>query len=47
VHPHVRVTIPVGRRGQPVQKLRYMPLAQAHKVARKLQGTRGATVSVI
>jgi hypothetical protein len=24
-----------------------MPLAQAHKVARKLQGTRGATVSVI
>ncbi len=47
VHPHVRVTIPVGRRGQPVQKLRYMPLAQAHQVARKLQGTRGATVSVI
>ena len=47
VHPHVRITIPVGRRGQPVQKLRYMPLAQAHKVARKLQGTRGATVSVI
>lgn len=47
VHPHVRVTIPVGRRGQPVQKLRYMPLAQAHKVARKLQGTPGATVSVI
>jgi len=27
VHPHVRVTIPVGRRGQPVQKLRYMLLA--------------------
>jgi hypothetical protein len=24
-----------------------MPLAQAHKVARKLQGTPGATVSVI
>jgi hypothetical protein len=47
VHPHVRVTIPVGRRGQPVQKLRYMPLAQAQKVARKLQGTPGATVSVI
>jgi hypothetical protein len=45
VHPHVRVTIPVGRRGQPVQKLRYMPLAQAHKVARKLQGTPGAAVS--
>jgi len=47
VHPHVRVTIPVSRHGQPVQKLRYMPLAQAHKVARKRQGTRGATVSVI
>jgi hypothetical protein len=27
VHPHVRVTIPGGRRGQPVRKLRYMPLA--------------------
>jgi hypothetical protein len=47
VHLHVRVTIPVGRRGQPVQKLRYMPLAQAYKVGRKLQRTRVATVSVI
>jgi hypothetical protein len=47
VHPHVRATIPEGRRGHPVQKLRYMPRAQAHKLARKLQGTPGATVSVI
>jgi len=47
VHPQVRVTISVGRRSQPVQKLRYMPLAQALKVARKPQGTPGATVSVI
>jgi hypothetical protein len=31
VYPHVRVTIPVGRRGQ---KLRYVLLAQS----RKLQG---------
>jgi hypothetical protein len=47
VHPQVRVTIPVGRRSQPVQKLRYRPLARAHQVACKPQGTPGATVSVI
>jgi hypothetical protein len=32
VHPQVRVTISVGRRSQPVQKLRYRPLARAHQV---------------
>jgi hypothetical protein len=37
----------VGRRGQLVQKLRYVPLAQAHKVTRKLQCTPAVTVSVI
>jgi hypothetical protein len=47
VHPHVRVTIPVGRLGQPVQKPHIMPLVGAIELVRKLQGTPGATMSVI
>ena len=46
VHPHVRVTIPVGRRGQPVQKLRYMPLAQAHKVLAEVEALCGIWLAV-
>jgi hypothetical protein len=35
-----------GRRGKPVQKMRYVPAARAHEIARKLQGARGSTISV-
>ena len=44
---HERVTIPLGRRGKPVRKIRFMPMARAHALARKLQGRPGTTVSVI
>jgi hypothetical protein len=43
----VRHTVYLGRRGKPVRKLRFMPIARALELARKLQGTPGATVSVI
>ena len=44
---HERHTVYLGRRGKPVRKLRFMPMARALELARKLQGTPGATVSVI
>ena len=46
-HGHERHTVPLGRRGKPVKKLRYMPMACAHALARKLQGRPGTTVSVL
>ena len=46
-HGHERLTTPVGRRGKPVKKVRYMPMARAHTLARKLQGRPGTTVSVL
>ncbi len=44
---HERLTVSVGRRGKPVRKLRYMPMARAHELAKKLQGRFGTTVSVV
>ena len=44
---HERITQPIGRRGKPIKKLRYLPMARAHALARKLQGRSGTTVSVI
>jgi hypothetical protein len=44
---HERHTVFLGRRGKPVRKLRYMPKARVHELARKLQGRFGTTVSVI
>jgi hypothetical protein len=44
---HERITQPIGRRGKPIKKLRYMQMARAHALARKLQGRFGTTVSVI
>jgi hypothetical protein len=44
---HERLTVPLGRRGKPVQKLRLIPAERAHAIARKLQGLYGTTVSVI
>jgi hypothetical protein len=44
---HERITQPVGRSGKPVKKIRYMPAARAHALARKLQGQFGTTVSVL
>jgi hypothetical protein len=44
---HERITQPIGRRGKPIKKLRYMPMARAHALAHKLQGRFGTTVSVI
>ena len=44
---HERITQPIGRRGKTIKKLRYMPMARAHALARKLQGRFGTTVSVI
>jgi len=42
-----RVTVPIGRRGRPVQKPRLMPLLTALSVARKLQAAGVGTVSVL
>ena len=42
-----RITQTIGRRGKPIKKLRYVPMARAHALARKLQGGFGTTVSVI
>ena len=36
-----------GKRGKPVKKLRFMPAAKAHEIARKLQGAKGSTISVL
>ena len=44
---HERHTVYVGRRGKPVRKPRYMPMARAHELAKKLQGRFGTTVSVV
>jgi hypothetical protein len=44
---HERITQPIGRRVKPIKKLRSMPMARAHALARKLQGRFGTTVSVI
>ena len=44
---HERLTVPLGRRGKPVKKLRLIPAERAHAIARKLQGLAGTTVSVI
>jgi hypothetical protein len=44
---HERQTLPHGRRGKPIEKMRFMPAERAHFWARKLQGRPGTTVSVI
>ena len=44
---HERHDVPLGRRGQPVKKVRFMPMAKAHELARKLQGRSNTTISVI
>jgi len=44
---HERITQPIGRRGKPVKKLRFIPAERAHALARKFQGRPGTTVSVI
>jgi hypothetical protein len=44
---HERITPPIGRRGKPIKKMRYMPLALAHQLARKFQGRPGTSVSVL
>lgn len=36
-----------GRRGKPVKKMRLVPATKAFAIARKLQGTKGSTISVI
>jgi hypothetical protein len=36
-----------GKRGKPVKKMRFVPAAKAHEMARKLQGARGSTISVL
>ena len=35
-----------GRRGKPVKKMRLVPATKAFAIARKLQGTKGSTISV-
>ncbi len=44
---HERLTVYLGRRGKPVRKLRTMPMARAHELAKKLQGRFGTTVPVV
>jgi hypothetical protein len=44
---HERITQSIGRRGKPIKKMRYMPMALAHQLARKLQSRPGTTVSVL
>ena len=36
-----------GKRGKPVKKMRFVPAAKAHEIARKLQGAKGSTISVL
>ena len=31
---HERLDVPLGRRGKPVKKVRFMPMAKAHELAR-------------
>ena len=44
---HERHTVPLGRRGKPVKKVRFIPAEKAHALARKLQGRFCTTVSVL
>jgi hypothetical protein len=44
---HERHTVPLGRRGKPVEKVRFIPAEKAHALALKLQGRFGTTVSVL
>ncbi len=44
---HERHDVPLRRRGKPVKKVRYMPMAKAQELARKLQGRLNTTISVI
>jgi hypothetical protein len=44
---HERHTLPHGRRGKPIKKMRFMPAERAHALARKLQEQLGITVSVL
>ena len=44
---HKRLDVPLGRRGKPVKKVRFMPMAKAHELALKLQGRLNTTISVI
>jgi len=44
---HERHTIPLGRRGKPVKKMRLIPAEKAFALARQFQGRPGCTVSVL
>lgn len=44
---HEGHTVYVGRRGNPVRKLRNMPMGHAHELAKKLQEHTATTPSVI
>ena len=44
---HERLDVHLGRRGKPAKKVRFMPMAKAHELARKLQGLALTTISVI
>ena len=44
---HGRITTPLGRRGNPLKKLRLIPAEKAFALARKFKGRFGTTVSVI
>ncbi len=41
------IVLPIGRRGRPVGKPRFMPLRHAQAVAQQLQARRIGTVSVL
>ena len=36
-----------GKRGKPVKKMRLVPAEKAHEIARRLQGAKGSSISVI
>lgn len=42
-----RITQHYGRSGRPVKKARFIPMAQAYAIARKLAAKRLGTVSVL
>jgi len=44
---HERLDVPLGRRGKPVKKVRFMSIAKAHELASNLQGRLKTTISVI
>ncbi len=44
-HGHHDVSL--GRLSKPVNKARFMPMARAHELARKLQGLANTNISVI